>query len=277
MDPSVDEREEYTSVEVLVDGESWSAIAPGGRRVVLKRLDPDCLLGGGTKLHPSIRDRLARVRELAHARVANLHGVERDPAFIDGAAYLVWEFVRGQTLQEWALRPEATPRELMLVARELILTVEALHARGIVHGAIHARNVIIDEAGRLRLTHVSPLLYTEPQNDLDMIAILFADLAERRGDADSPLARLAEEAAESQTLRELGAQAASLMDARPDDGHEAAERRADARRRRRSRLVAAGVVLIAMGATYGLKRMASEWWGQGPPAPPQAPAAAMAP
>src|SRR5687768_14870679 len=54
-----------------------------GRRVVLKRLEDDCLLEG--ELHPLIRDRLSRVRELAHVGVANLLAVELD----GDAAYLV--------------------------------------------------------------------------------------------------------------------------------------------------------------------------------------------
>ena len=39
-------------------------------------MDHDCLLRG--QLHPSIRERLSRVRELAHGGVANLYGVGRD-------------------------------------------------------------------------------------------------------------------------------------------------------------------------------------------------------
>src|SRR5438067_5806613 len=56
---------------------TFPATGPSGRAVVLKALDNDCLLKKGT-LHPSIRDRLARVRELALTGVANLYGVERD-------------------------------------------------------------------------------------------------------------------------------------------------------------------------------------------------------
>src|SRR5258708_16817596 len=113
-------------------------------------LDRDCLVRPppNPKLHPNIRDRLARVRELAHGRVANLHGVEHD----QGLVYLVWEYVAGLTLEDWALDPAVQPRDLLLTARELILTLESLHARGIVHGSIHGRNVIVDTTGTLHLT-----------------------------------------------------------------------------------------------------------------------------
>jgi serine/threonine protein kinase len=258
----------------LPAGESALALAAGGRRVVLKRLDPDCLLRSGPKpkLHPSIRDRLARVRELAHARVANLYGVEHD----QGVTYLVWEYVEGQTLADWAAgerRP--SPRELLLTARELILTIEALHARGIVHGAIHGHNVIVDPQGRLKLTHVSPLLYSEPRRDMDSIADLFSDIAQRRGEAESPLERLAQEVHEPQaTLRSMGARASSLIELRRDEATDEQERRGDAHRRRRSRLAAAAVVLAALGLSWEIRHSVRRLTPP-PPSPPQAPPAAM--
>src|SRR5688572_18804095 len=63
----------YPVVEALARGQTYLAIGPGGRGVVLKKLDPDCLLG--ELLHPNVRERLSRVRELATAGVANLYGV----------------------------------------------------------------------------------------------------------------------------------------------------------------------------------------------------------
>jgi hypothetical protein len=258
-------------------GDSALAVAPGNRRVVLKRLDPDCLLRAAPnpRLHPGIRDRLARVRELAHARVANLYGVEHDA----GLVYLVWEFVDGVTLEEWAANaavPRLTPQQVLLVARELILTVESLHARGIVHGAIHGRNVIVDNEGRVKLVHVSPLLYTEPKHDLASIAGLFRELAARVHEEDAePLRALACEAEGGDgTLRSLGSRAASLIDARPDGEGDQLERRADRRRRRASRVTAAAVVLIALVLSYGVKQYVRSLTPR-PPAPPEAPVAAM--
>ena len=89
-------------------------------------LEPDLVARG--QLHPSVRDRLGRVREIAHLGVANLHGVERDA----GRVYAIWEFVEGSTLETWATSAATTPRDLLLLARELVLAVEALHARGVV-------------------------------------------------------------------------------------------------------------------------------------------------
>jgi hypothetical protein len=166
------------------------------RRTVLKRLDADCLLDG--QLHPAIRQRLERVRELPVKCVANLHGVER----IDGVAQLVWDFVPGTPLAEWETD------DWLRVAREVVLAVQSLHAVGIVHGAIHARNVILDARGEVRLTHVSPLLYVDPGQDAADVAAMLGDLVAER-DYDSPLAEtLATAEAERWTLDQLYARLA---------------------------------------------------------------------
>src|SRR5688572_29974132 len=139
-----------------------------GRRVVLKRLEDDCLLGG--ELHPLIHDRLSRVRELAHVGVANLLGVEAD----DGQAYLVWEYVEGTPVVEYARTADARRREA--VARELIGAVEMMHALGIVHGEVHGGNVFVTPAGRVKLTQVSPLLYNETRVDVEAAAKVVGEM-----------------------------------------------------------------------------------------------------
>jgi serine/threonine protein kinase len=139
---------------------SYLCIDSSGRQVVLKRLESDCLLRG--RLHPSIRDRLLRVRELAMKEVATLHSVER----ISGSdAWLVWDFVDGRTLDEQMADPQISAHRRTQLARDVLRCVEALHARGIVHGAIHGRNIIVDANDQIHLTHISPLLYTDPAVD----------------------------------------------------------------------------------------------------------------
>lgn len=138
-----------------------------GLRIVLKRLDDDCLLDG--QLHPMIRQRLERIRELPLICVANLIAVQRDA---NGTGQLVWEYVPGTPLEDFHCDPEQWPR----VMREVILAVESLHSAGIVHGAIHARNVIIEPSGAVRLTHLSPLLYSEFEQDSSDVIEMFCRL-----------------------------------------------------------------------------------------------------
>jgi hypothetical protein len=212
-------------------------ITRNGRRVVLKRLDDDCMLDG--QLHPSIRLRLERVRELPVKCVANLIGVERDEA---GVANLVWEYLPGTPLAD------ARPADWARMSREVVLAVQSLNAAGIVHGAIHARNVIVDDAkGEVWLTHVSPLLYSDPDNDAaDTIAMLDTLVNEQA--SGTPLASLlAEMSTRVVTLEELYVRLSGDA-VEPATAPQVVRRDA----RRRTRLFAAAVLIAAVGIATSL-------------------------
>jgi serine/threonine protein kinase len=230
----------YLIVRMLADGASCLCLSEGGRHVVLKRLEADCLLRG--ELHPSIKERLQRVRELAQKHVATLQTVER----IDGSAYLVWEYVDGQTFDDYAAAPQRTPMQLAQLARELLLCIESLHAQGIVHGAIHGRNVIVDSAGRISLTHVSPLLYTDPADDAEAAIHLLREVVSRHPTDPSSLSEWVAQADPARmTLRQLAARLAGAGDAAaaaPTDGTKPPEPRL----RRRTLFAAAATALAGI-------------------------------
>ncbi len=204
------------------------------KKLVFKPLDDDCLLDG--QLHPAIRQRLNRIRELPITGVANLVGVER----VEGVAQLVWEFVPGQNLEE----VQADEKTWERIAREVILAIESLHAAGIVHGAIHERNAIVVRDGTVRLTHVSPLLWTETGNDVqDAIAMLNERVALQIPGSD--LAGVLTEARrDNWTLDKLYRR---LHPSAPQEVEHAAPRL-----RKRSVLAAALVALVGVAIAMGL-------------------------
>jgi len=264
-------------------GSTYLAIGPGGRGVVLKKLDDDCLLRG--QLHPSIRERLARVRELAHGGVANLYGVGRDggsgesAADVEtnggekngtgiGQAWLIWEYVEGRPFDEFAADPGRSLRDLAAAGRELALALDLLHMQGIVHGSIGGGNVIVAPAGAVRLTHVSPLLYTDPGPDAEAVVHLLESAVAARGEAESPLGQLLARArTENLGLRPLAVRLAALIESRELETY-ADDRARDDRPRRRAKYAAGIVALIgiALGilawraaATPALRAKVQEW------------------
>lgn len=230
----------YAVVETLAPDATYLAIGPGGRGVALKRLDPDCLYRD--LLHPDVRDRLSRVRELAHNAVANLIGVGKAGA----DAWLIWEYLEGQTLASYAIAQVKSQQQLAALARELVLTVESLHLQGIIHGAIHARNVIIAPDASVRLTHISPLLYEDPADDAEAILETFNAILIGRNEQDSALGLLLAEAGETKMpLRMLATRLAALADARSPDYEPAAHIERRERRIRKRAVFAALVVAVA--------------------------------
>jgi serine/threonine protein kinase len=219
----------YTVLRTVAPS-TYITLADGGRQVLLKPLDPDCLLHG--QLHPSIKERLARVRELALKSTANLHGVERD----ERGVFLVWEYVEGHPLDAYAAG--LSPSQLVALLREVVLSAEGLHQAGIVHGAIHARNIIIDVSGRPRLTHISPLLYHDPAVDETALRGLL-DALLIAGNAD---ASLAGNLGQGATLREMASQLVAVDKASDDaDTFDAQDRR------RRKVLVLLALATLILG------------------------------
>ena len=262
----------YHVIRELAPGRTWVARAPGGRDVVLKALDDDCLWKG--QLHPNIKDRLGRVRELAHVGVANLYGVERaGREGQGGVAYMVWEFVPGRTLDEFAGAREVSHRDLLVLLRELILSVEMLHARGIVHGSIKASNVIVDEQGeQATLTHVSPLLYADPWEDVRAVTVMLRDVLERRGEGESPAARLLDEAASRDlSLRQMAGRLGGMVESREGESPSGPGDRevGGGTTRRRTLVAAAGVAFLAVAIFAGIRIYAHQREPR-PPAPPEA-------
>ena len=239
----------YSVERALTPEQTYLAMGPGGRRVVLKRVDEDCMLGN--QLHPSIKERLARVRELAHGGVANLYGVGREGE----AAWMIWEFVPGETFDEYAADPRRTPGEVLHVARELILAVDALHGQGIVHGSVIGANVIITPDGAIRLIHISPLLYSDMDVDDECVIALLNKAVEERGEQETALGRLVAEAArERLSLKTLVARLATLLEVR--SGAAAPEVCLEERHIRRRTFLAAGIVgIVGIALAYGIWRM----------------------
>lgn len=100
--------------------------------------------------------------QITHPNVVRVLNVEEH----EGRLGLVMEFVRGETMDEVvASAGPLAPREATLVAEDVCRALAVVHARGVVHRDVKARNIMRDRAGRVVLTDFGAGLSQQPTED----------------------------------------------------------------------------------------------------------------
>ena len=135
-------------------------IGSGGMSSVYRAFDPTLERWVAIKLmHRDIShdpDQLERFRrearavaQLNHPHVVTVIDAGED----DGAPYIVFEYVEGETLKDRIRRMGRLPvDEAIAYAIEIARALSAAHARHIVHRDVKPQNVLIDEEGSAKVT-----------------------------------------------------------------------------------------------------------------------------
>ena len=108
------------------------------RRVALEVVDVDI------RRYPSLRARFEReVRVMAGIEDARVPRVIDFGELDSGSPYVVMERLEGETLQQRIDRESMTVREVLWLARELLLAVAAVHQHDVVHRDVKPANVFL--------------------------------------------------------------------------------------------------------------------------------------
>jgi tRNA A-37 threonylcarbamoyl transferase component Bud32 len=127
-----------TSDAVAVNFLAWETQRQ--ERVTIRVLRPEVATS-------AMIDRFQRAaRPFAHVPHPNLSRVY-DDGEMDGLAYIVVEYLEGETLAARIRRGRVTGRDLARLGADLLSVVEVLHHLGLVHGAIVTSSVVL-VAGR---------------------------------------------------------------------------------------------------------------------------------
>jgi hypothetical protein len=93
-----------------------------------------------------------RLARLKHAHVVKVFGADSH----DGIAGIWMELVEGETLDETLARDGVfSPEETVLIGLDLAAAISAVHAAGLLHRDIKARNVLRERGGRVVLMDLS--------------------------------------------------------------------------------------------------------------------------
>jgi Tol biopolymer transport system component len=104
--------------------------------------------------HSPSRDRLARVLEEAraaarvnHPNVAAIYDVEE----YDGRAFIVMEFVEGESLAARLRRGMFPPADVQALGRQLAAALASAHGKGVVHRDLKPANIHLTPAGSVKV------------------------------------------------------------------------------------------------------------------------------
>ena len=129
------------------------------REVALKVLKPNRL--GQKALERFYREARAAAR-LDHPNIVALHDAGRD----DGRCWIAYQLVSGRTLSAVRDLAKLSIIESVRIVRDLSLALDHAHGRGVFHRDIKPANIMIDDAGRPRLTDFGLARRDDVESDL---------------------------------------------------------------------------------------------------------------
>jgi WD40 repeat protein len=81
--------------------------------------------------------------QLHHPNIVAIH----DAGSHDDVQFIVSDFVRGESLDEWRKKHRITPREAARLCAKIASALQHAHEAGVVHRDLKPANILIDEAG----------------------------------------------------------------------------------------------------------------------------------
>ncbi|HEY8144312.1 MAG TPA: tetratricopeptide repeat protein [Kofleriaceae bacterium] len=118
-----------------------------GRRVAVKVIRPE-LAGYGALIAARLAREARAMAQVTHPNVIAVYDVGSD----DGQVFVAMELVEGHTLREWLRERERSWREVIEVFRAAGEGLAAAHDARLVHRDFKPDNVLIDRAGRVRVS-----------------------------------------------------------------------------------------------------------------------------
>jgi serine/threonine-protein kinase len=127
-------------------GVVWSAVDTTLDRQVAIKVLPDVFVNDPDR---SARfDREAKVlASLNHTNITTVHSVHH----VDGVRFLVMEFAHGENLSDRIARGPMPLEDVLVVAKQIAMAIEAAHESGVVHRDLKPANVTVTEDNKVEV------------------------------------------------------------------------------------------------------------------------------
>ncbi|MCE9529259.1 MAG: serine/threonine protein kinase, partial [Planctomycetales bacterium] len=86
--------------------------------------------------------------QLKHSGIVSLYETSHTE---DGVCFLVYEFIEGETLEDWLKQHRPSPRQAAEQVAELAEILQYAHEHGVIHRDVKPSNVLVDPEGRLHI------------------------------------------------------------------------------------------------------------------------------
>ncbi|MBI2751274.1 MAG: HDOD domain-containing protein [Burkholderiales bacterium] len=144
----------------------WLAFDPRlEREVAIKVMRPDS--GSDAQAVAHWLDEARSVGRVKHPNIVPVYEADIQ----DQQPYLVFEYIAGQTLADiLRQRGAMNPHEAVALMMDVLDAVAVAHASGVVHRDLKPSNVLVDSAGRARVTDFGIAARIEDRNSKDPLA-----------------------------------------------------------------------------------------------------------
>jgi serine/threonine-protein kinase len=167
-----------------------------GRKVALKLL-PAEFTADADRLRRFVKEAKA-ASALNHPNILTVHEIGQ----VDGAHYIVTEFIDGQTLRQRMQTAKLSLNEVVDVAIQVVQALEAAHSAGIVHRDIKPENVMVRRDGLVKVLDFGLAKLIERQGD---------GATGRRGEEEPTLALSPDRPVASSPRRPVGTDSGIVM------------------------------------------------------------------
>lgn len=143
-----------------------------GRKVALKFLAPE--LARDRESLARFRNEARAVAELSHPNIATIH----DLGEVDGKLFLVFEYVRGETLAARLARGPLPIEETIRIGEAIASGLIEAHARGFLHRDVKSSNVMLTEKSEVKILdfglahHIDATQLTRPGTALGTVGYM---------------------------------------------------------------------------------------------------------